>query len=257
MEIRELIDKLCKKYPLDLQEERDNSGLQIGNLNNKLKGVLISLDLEDEGIDWALENSNCNLILTHHPYLFRPTNSIDFSDPFYKRLEKIVKNDITVFAMHTNLDIAFDGLNDNLCEILEIKNPKVLECGKEIGLGRFGDIEPMRVDKFATIVKEKLKANKLISYGNLDKKIEKVAVCGGSGSSLFDDAIKQGCDLMVTGDVSYHMAMDYSNRGLIIVDSGHFASENHIIYKLEKVIREMTDVKVDTFSKEDSFRTFI
>lgn len=148
MEIRELIDKLCKKYPLDLQEERDNSGLQIGNLNNKLKGVLISLDLEDEGIDWALENSNCNLIITHHPYLFRPTNSIDFSDPFYKRLEKIVKHDITVFAMHTNLDIAFDGLNDNLCEILDIKNPKVLECGKEIGLGRFGNIEPMRVDKF-------------------------------------------------------------------------------------------------------------
>lgn len=257
MEIRELIDKLCKKYPLDLQEERDNSGLQIGNLNNKLKGVLISLDLEDEGIDWALENSNCNLILTHHPYLFRPTNSIDFSDPFYKRLEKIVKNDITVFAMHTNLDIAFDGLNDNLCEILDIKNPKVLECGKEIGLGRFGDIEPMRVDKFATIVKGKLKANKLITYGNLDRKIEKVAVCGGSGSSLFDDAIKQGCDLMVTGDVSYHMAMDYSNRGLIIVDPGHFASENHIIYKLEKVIKEIIDVKVYTFSKEDSFRTFI
>lgn len=257
MEIRELIDKLCKKYSLDLQEEWDNSGLQIGNLNNKLKGVLISLDLEDEAIDWSLENKNCNLIITHHPYLFKPINSIDFADPIYRLLEKIVKNDITVFAMHTNLDIAFDGLNDNLCEILDIKNPKVLEYGKEIGLGRFGNIDPISADKFSTIVKEKLKANKLITYGNLDRKIEKVAVCGGSGSSLFDDAIKQGCDLMVTGDVSYHMAMDYSNRGLIIVDPGHFASENHIIYKLEKVIREMTDVKVDTFSKEDSFRTFI
>ena len=91
----------------------------------------------------------------------------------------------------------------------------------------------------------------------MEKEITKVAVCGGAGSSLFDAAISQECDLMITGDVSYHMGMDYANRGLVIIDPGHFASENHVIYKLEKVISEMTNHKVYAYSKEDYFRTFI
>lgn len=256
MEIRDLIYKLNEKYPLDLQENWDNSGLQIGNLNNELKNILVSLDLEDEGVDLAIKN-NCNLIITHHPYLFNGTKSIDLSDQFYKRLEKVIKNDITVFAMHTNLDIADDGLNDNLCNILEIKNPRVLEVGNEVGLGRFGEINPTQAKNFASIVKEKLKAEELIYYGDMEKTISKIAVCGGSGSSLLDDALNHDCDLMLTGDVSYHMAMDYSNRGLIIIDAGHFASENHVIYKLKDVIASMAEKDVYTYSKEDSFRTFI
>lgn len=256
MEIRDLIDKLIKKYPLDLQEDWDNSGLQIGNLDNELKNILVSLDLEDEGIDLAIKN-NCNLIITHHPYLFNGTKSIDLSDRFYNRLEKVIKNDITVFALHTNLDIADDGLNDNLCNLLDIKNSKVLEVEKEVGLGRYGDINPVSAYDFAKNIKEKLQAEELICYGDMKKTISKIGVCGGSGSSLLDDALKQGCDLMLTGDVSYHMAMDYSNRGLIIVDAGHFASENHVVYKLKEVLKNMTDRNVYTYSKGDSFRTFI
>ncbi|MDU1828971.1 Nif3-like dinuclear metal center hexameric protein [Anaerococcus sp.] len=256
MEIKELIDRLCDKYPLDLQENWDNSGLQIGNLNNELENVLISLDLEDEGVDMAIKNK-CNLIITHHPYLFNGTKSIDFSDDFYNRLDKVIKNDISVFAMHTNLDIAKDGLNDNLCEILNIKNTNILEVGKEIGLGRYGHIDKIKALDFAKKVKDVLVAEKLICYGNMGKEIEKVAVCGGAGQSLFEDAFINECDLMITGDVSYHMAMDYTNRGLIIIDAGHFASENHVIYKLEKVIYELIDKEIYTYSKEDTFRTFI
>lgn len=256
MEIIELIDELCKKYPLDLQEEWDNSGLQLGNLDSELKNILISLDLEDKGIDLAIEN-DCNLIITHHPYLFNGTKSIDLSDPFYNRLEKAIKNDITIFAIHTNLDIAKDGLNDNLCDILDIKDAKVLEVNKEVGLGRYGYIEKTSALDFSKKVKKILRAENLVCYGDEEKQIEKIAVCGGAGQSLFDDALAMGCDLMITGDVSYHMAMDYSNRGLFIIDPGHFASENHIIYKLKKDIQKMTEVEVYTYSKEDTFRTFI
>lgn len=256
MEIKELIDKLCDKYPLDLQEDWDNSGLQVGNLNNKLKNVLISLDLEEGGVNKAIEN-NCNLIITHHPYLFNATKSIDFSDDFYNRLDKIIKNDISVFAMHTNLDIAKDGLNDNLCKILNIRDTNILEVGKEIGLGRYGYIDKIKSLYFAKKVKDVLVAEKLIVYGDIEKEIEKVAVCGGAGQSLFEDALTNECDLMITGDVSYHMAMDYSNRGLIIIDAGHFASENHVIYKLESIIKDMIDKEIYTYSKEDTFRTFI
>lgn len=256
MEIRQLLDKLCDKYPLELQEDWDNSGLQIGNIDNELKNILISLDLEDEGIDYAIKN-DCNLIITHHPYLFNGTKSIDFTDQFYDRLEKVVKNNITVFALHTNLDIAEDGLNDNLCEILGIRDIKVLELDKTIGLGRYGLIDQKSALNFAKEVKEILKANELVCYGDTNKKISKVAVCGGAGQSLLDDAIAQNCDLMITGDVSYHMGMDYANRGIFIIDAGHFASENHVIYKLKDVISQMTDNNIYTYSKEDTFRTFI
>ena len=256
MEIRELIEKLEEKYPLDLQEQWDNSGLQIGDPSNKLKNVMISLDLEEEGIDEAIKN-NCNLIVTHHPYIFNDIRYIDFTDKFYSRLEKVIKNDISVYSMHTNLDKANDGLNDNLADILGLKNTEILEIGQDPGLGRFGDIDEINVQSLAKNIKEKLNARAVICYGDMNKKIKRLAVCGGAGAELFDDCLKLDIDAIVTADVKYHEAMDYSDKGLLIIDPGHFTSENHIIYKLQDLISKMTDSKIYTYSKEDTFRTFI
>lgn len=257
MQIRELIDKLEEKYPFELQEEWDNSGLQVGNPDDELRGVVLSLDLEEGAIDKALAESKANLIITHHPYLFNPTKSIDFRDGFYNRLQRCIKNDITVFAFHTNLDIAEGGVNDNLAKILGIRDIKSLEDGKDLGLGRFGYINKQPAYQFLKEVKEKLEASGIVVYGNYDKIIEKVGICGGAGSFLIEDAINQHCDLIVTGDVKYHEAMDLSNKGIIIADVGHFASENHIIYKLQREIEEIISKEVYTFSKTDKFRNFI
>lgn len=256
MQILDLIKKLEEKYPFDLQEEWDNSGLQLGNPDDELKGVILSLDLEDKAIDLAIKEG-ANLIITHHPYLFNPTNSIDFRDSFYNRLKRCIKNDITVFAFHTNLDIAKGGVNDNLANILGLRDIKSLEQDKEIGLGRYGYIEKQSASKYLGEVKEKLKASGLVAYGNLKKEIKKVALCGGAGSSLIEDAINKSCDLIITGDVKYHEAMDMSNKGIIIADVGHFASENHIVFKLAEEIEEILGKEVYTFSKTDSFRHFI
>ncbi len=253
MRIYELIDKLNEKYPFDLQEEWDNSGLQLGNPENTLSGVVISLDLEEETVDKAIA-TNSNLIITHHPYLFSPTNSIDFRDGFYNRLQKCIKNDITVYAFHTNLDIAKGGVNDNLANILGLKDVKSLETDKELGLGRYGYIDKTNANDYLNFVKEKLEAENIIAYGNTDKEIKKIGLCGGAGSSLIEDAISLSCDLMITGDVKYHEAMDLSNKGIIIADVGHFASENHIIFKLQKEVQEIIGKEVYTFSKTDSFR---
>ena len=256
MQIRDLIKKLEEKYSFDLQEEWDNSGLQIGNPDDRLRGVVLSLDLEEEAIDIAIKEK-ANLIITHHPYLFNPTNSIDFRDSFYNRLKSCIKNDITIYAFHTNLDIAEGGVNDNLSNLLGLKNIKSLEDGKELGLGRYGCIDKKIASKFLEEVKEKLEASGIVVYGDLDKIVEKVAVCGGAGSSLIEDAINKTCDLIITGDVKYHEGMDMSNKGIIIADVGHFASENHIIFKLAREIEQITGEEVYTFSKTDSFRHFI
>lgn len=255
MEIRELIENLEKKYPFSLQEEWDNSGLQIGNPEDEVKNVLVSLDLEEEGIKEAISN-DCNLIITHHPYLFNGAKSIDFSQIFYQRLKACIKNDITVYAFHTNLDIAKGGVNDNLCRILEIDKTRVLEKGKDLGLGRYGFIEEKSADEFIREIKGKLEASGLVVYGDTSKKVKKIGVCGGAGSDLIRDALEISCDMMITADVKYHDGMDLANEGIIICDVGHFASENHIIYKLQKDIEEIFDGEVLTFSKEDSFRKF-
>lgn len=257
MRIRELIKKLEEKYPFDLQEEWDNSGLQVGNPDEELKGVVLSLDLEEESIDYAIGEANANLIITHHPYLFNPTNSIDFRDGFYNRLKRCIKNDLTVYAFHTNLDIAKGGVNDNLANILGLRDVKSLESGKELGLGRYGYIDRKPCHKFLEDVKEKLEASGIVVYGNCEKMIEKVALCGGAGSFLIQDALNLSCDLIITGDVKYHEAMDMANKGIIIADVGHFASENHIIYKLAKEIEQIIGQEVYTFSKTDRFRHFI
>lgn len=255
MEIGELIAKLEEKYPFSLQEAWDNSGLQIGNPKDELKNVMVSLDLEEETINKAIEN-DCNLIITHHPYLFNGAKSIDLSKNFYKRLMLAIKNNLTIYAFHTNLDIAKDGLNDNLCDILSIKNTSVLEKGKEEGLGRIGYIEKQETVSFIKKIKDILKADGLIVYGDTDKKIEKIAVCGGAGSDLIKDALDKSCDMMITGDVSYHDGMDLANEGIIIVDPGHYASENHVVEKLKREIEKFTETRVYTYSKGDSFRKF-
>jgi dinuclear metal center YbgI/SA1388 family protein len=256
MEIRQVIDFLKEKFPLDLQEDWDNSGLQIGNIDRNVENVLISLDLEDEAIDMAIEK-NCKLIINHHPFFFSDLKSIDLSDPKGKKIEKLIKNDIAVFAMHTNLDAAKGGVNDNLCDILSIKDRKVLEISDQSQMARYGNIDPIKAKDFAKIVKKELDAEAVILYGDEEKEIKKVAVCGGAGSDFLEDAVRRSCDLMITGDIKYHQALDYMEKGLIILDPGHFASENHIIYKLEEILNEFENLNIFTYSKGDNFRKFI
>lgn len=256
MQIKDLIEKLDKKYPLDLQEDWDNSGLQVGNPEDELKNIVVSLDLEEESIDLAIKE-DANLIITHHPYLFSPTNKIDFRDSFYNRLKRAIKYDISVYAFHTNLDIAEGGVNDNLAKIVGLNEVRVLEEGEDLGLGRYGLIEKTKAEDFIKDIKEKLSAEAVVSYGDLSKDIRKVGLCGGAGSDLLDRALELSCDIFLTGDVKYHDGMDYADRGLIIADLGHFASENHIVYKLASEMEDLCKKRAFVYSKTDSFRKII
>lgn len=254
MKIKDIINFLEKKFPLDLQEDWDNSGLQIGNVENDLKNIMISLDLDDQTIEKAKKKS-CNLIINHHPLLFSPIKSIDFTKDYSKKIEKLIKNDICVYAMHTNLDIGQGGVNDNLAKILELKKISNLDTENETPMARFGFVDEMSSADFSEFVKEKLKCKGLILYGNKDKKIKKVALCGGAGSEFIKDAIDKNCDLILTSDVKYHEALD-NYKKINIIDPGHFASENHVIYMLKDLLENHFATGIYTYSQEDSFREF-
>jgi dinuclear metal center YbgI/SA1388 family protein len=121
------ITKVIENFaPLYLAEEWDNSGLQVGNLNNEVNRVLLSLDVTERTIEKAIENK-CELIITHHPFLFNPVSSIDLSSKKGKFIEKLIKANINVYSAHTNLDITNEGVNDILANIIGIKNKKVLK----------------------------------------------------------------------------------------------------------------------------------
>lgn len=255
MKIKDIIKFLEERFPLSLQEDWDNSGLQIGNIENDLTNIMISLDIDEQTIQKAKEKS-CNLIINHHPFLFSSIKSIDLNEEKGKIIKDLIKNDITVFAMHTNLDIGKGGVNDNLAKLLELKDISNLDTNNENPMARFGYTDEITAYDFSKFIKEKLNCKGLILYGDKDKKIEKVALCGGAGSDFINDAIKKGCDLIVTSDVKYHEAMDNCKK-INIVDPGHFASENHIIYMIKDLLEKNFATGIYTCAKKDSYREFI
>ena len=255
MKIKDIIKFLEERFPLSLQEDWDNSGLQIGNIENDLTNIMISLDLDEQTIQKAKEKS-CNLIINHHPFLFSSIKSIDLNKGNGKIIKDLIKNDITVFAMHTNLDIGKGGVNDNLAKLLYLRDISNLDTNNENPMARFGYTDEITAYDFSKFVKEKLNCKGLILYGDKDKKIEKVALCGGAGSDFINDAIKKGCDLIVTSDVKYHEAIDNCKK-INIVDPGHFASENHIIYMIKDLLEKNFATGIYTCAKKDSYREFI
>lgn len=255
MKMKKVINFLEERFPLSLQEEWDNSGLQIGNLDNEVKNVIVSLDLDSYVIKKAVEN-DCNLIINHHPLIFSSIDSINLEYDYYKNIEKLIKEDITVFAMHTNLDKARGGVNDNFAKVLGLSDVKDLGESEDIAMARYGNIKERKAKEFAKIVKDRLNAKGLILYGYENKKISKVALCGGAGSEFIADAIKNKCDLIVTSDVKYHEALD-NYKDIVILDPGHFASENHVIYALKDILEENFDEKIFTYSPNEEFRDFV
>lgn len=255
MKIKDVIKFLEERFPLSLQEDWDNSGLQIGNIESDLTNIMISLDLDEQTIQKAKEKS-CNLIINHHPFLFSSIKSIDLNEEKGKIIKDLIKNDITVFAMHTNLDIGKGGVNDNLAKLLELRDISNLDTNNENPMARFGYTDAITAYDFSKYIKDKLNCKGLILYGDKNKKIEKVALCGGAGSDFINDAIQKGCDLIVTSDVKYHEAIDNCKK-INIVDPGHFASENHIIYMIKDLLEKNFATGIYTCAKKDSFREFI
>ncbi|MFS0646920.1 Nif3-like dinuclear metal center hexameric protein [Siminovitchia sp. 179-K 8D1 HS] len=326
-QIIELFEQFApKKYAM----EGDPAGLQIGTLNKPVSRVMVALDVLENVVDEAIEKA-IELIIAHHPIVYRPLKKIAVDEPGGRIIEKLIKHDIAVYAAHTNLDVAEGGVNDLLAEALELKNTKVLvptyeeklrklavfvplnhvdrvlkalgdagagsigeysHCtfsspgtgrflpgsgtnpfigeagkleevselkietiyperlekkivsamlkahpyeepaydlyplvlkGKELGLGRIGELqEEMSLEQFAAHVKTSLDAGGVRVTGDLNARIQKVAVLGGDGNKYFQHAKRKGADVYVTGDFYYHTAHDAMNIGLNIVDPGHY-----------------------------------
>ncbi|MCQ8211252.1 Nif3-like dinuclear metal center hexameric protein [Cetobacterium somerae] len=254
MKLSKLINFLEDKFPMFLAEEWDNVGLQIGKRDSKINGILLSLDLTEKVIDKAIE-IGANLIITHHPLIFKPLKNVSSDTLIGRKVIKLIENGISVYSMHTNLDSGKSGLNDFLGEnILGLKLGKILnpleQNGREYGIGRIYKLdEPLKLEKISEILKEKLKLHSInVVKSDDDKEIKKVAIVTGAGVSYWRKAKKLGAQVLITGDIKYHEAMDAREENFNLIDIGHFESEWIFSNLLENLIRKEFEITITIYN---------
>jgi dinuclear metal center YbgI/SA1388 family protein len=344
--LTDLLGWLNGRYPAALAEDWDNVGLQVGDPLAAVSKVLICLDIEQVALDKAVE-LEADLIISHHPFIFRPLKKITPTDTTGRLLMQAIRQDVALVSMHTNLDRAADGLNDWLAVRLGVEQAVPLEAAQsghyqklvvyvpvgheeqvmqavfaaggghignydrcsfrvqgtgsfrpgaqtdpyigtpgvfeetaevrlefiipvaltakivaktikvhpyeevaydliplanrlgDIGLGRIGRLgQPLTLTQFAGRVKQALQIDNLRLCGDPEQQITKVALCGGSGMSTYNDALRQGADCLVTGDVRFHEAQRARADGLTLIDAGHFASERFMIQELAQRLKK-------------------
>ncbi len=254
---KEIIEVIEKFAPTELAESWDNVGLICGDPEQPVSKVLFALDLTALVCEEAVKN-NFDLIITHHPPIFKSIKSITTSHPMEKMLMTLIKNDISVYAAHTNFDATEGGVNDVLAEKLNLRNVKVMLPNPQFptcGLGRIGEVrDSISLLYFAEFVREVLGFPPIRVVGDFQKKITKVAVSSGSGSNVSDFATAKsmGADVFVTGDIKFHDAQAALEMGLCLIDATHYATEVFGIFELCNYLKkEISNISFCKFEKEE------
>lgn len=244
MKASRIIDRYEAYCPQELSMEGDISGLQIGSLNKDVRRVMVALDIRETTVTEAIEKK-VDLIIVKHAPIFRPLKDLVATEQNQIYIN-LIKHDITVYVSHTNIDIVSDGLNDWFCRLLSIEDTEILsETRDGNGIGRIGNIAEQTFEELAVKVKSvfKLDSVRLVSYGNQEQLIKRVAICGGSGQGFYKDALAKGADVYITGDIYYHTAQEMITNGLLAIDPGH-----HIEVLFVKKIAEKLSLWKEEFA---------
>ena len=238
-DIMEFMETLA---PKSLKMDWDNVGLNCGSKSAPVQKILVALDpfehVCQEAVDW-----NADLLLTHHPLIFRPWPMVTDEAAITRGLMNLVRHKISHFCAHTNLDRAEGGINDVLAAALGLENVTKLE-NDEWEMLRCGVVPEQDLEAFLATVKEKLGCDGL-RYCNGGKKVHKVAVGGGGCADGLMTAIDAGCDTFVTSDVKYNGFWDAYEQGLNLIDAGHFYTENPVVAVLaEKIAEAFPEIEV-------------
>ena len=261
MNIEQITKTLETFAPLSLQEDFDNSGIQVGDISRKLEGILVCLDVTEEVLDEALDR-NCNLIISHHPLLFRPLRTLTGKNYIERCVIKACKNDLVIYSAHTNLDNAEGGVNFHLAEKIGLQSIEFLKpfrhCGNDArnnvfgGSGAIGElIAPEDEESFLERIKEIFRLENLQHSPLTGKTIRKVALCGGSGAFLIPDAMQAGADVFLTGEARYNDYYDVESRILLAV-LGHYESEHYTKELFFDIISKKMPNFAVYFSKVDT-----
>ena len=251
MQIGHITEALENWAPLSFQEDYDNSGLLVGNPHTICTGVLCSLDCTEAVIEEAIEKG-CNLIVSHHPIIFKGIKQFDENNYVSRTVLKAIQNNIALYAIHTNLDNILEGVNKTLADRLGLVNRRILAPklgikdakGEKIGSGLIGEL-PKELEEQEGLkwIKDKLNTSLIRHTQFTGKTLKTIALCGGAGSFLIGEAKAQKADCYITSDLKYHEFFE-ADGGLLLVDIGHGESEQWVS---ELIIAHLTG-KFPTFA---------
>ena len=233
------IEKFAPKF---LMEDYDNVGLMVGDEHKEVKKVLLSLDCTNDVVKEAI-NLKCDLIITHHPLIFKKPKNIIKGDLLGNKVIALIKEDITLYSCHTNLDSAKNGINETIVNMLGFNSSQIIEPNKSINYKDTGIGRLIRLEKEILLcnIIELVKVNLNIKNMRVVKGCEKVkvlAIINGSGQDLFYKAKGLGVDCIITGDTTYHFASDFKEMKISIIDAGHFSTEYLVFLKTLEFLKE-------------------
>ena len=254
----DLICYLEEYAPVELAEEWDNPGMQVGDLNQEVKKIMTALDATDSVIEQAIREG-VDLIITHHPLLFKPLKRITEEDFIGKRIRKLIRNNISLYSMHTNCDIA--KMADYSAFLLEledteplggiVKLPDTLSGGefkndRKLGIGKVGNLkEKLTLKGLCDKIKNRFNLNNIKVSGDMDAVIKRVAICPGSGHDYIEDATAKKAQVLITGDLGHHAVLDARERGLYLIDAGHFGTESFMKKQLADELMRNEKIRLD------------
>lgn len=229
MKCREIIGLLEQLSPVEYACDWDNVGLMVGDRDREIKKVLITLDADRETVERAA-GIRADMIITHHPLIFSDLKSVTTDTLTGSKIYQLIQNNICCYSMHTNFDTK-GGMAEEAAKLLEMPDSLVLEvtCEEE-GIGRYAECKTgMTVREWAEKVKKAFDLPQVFVYGDLQETAEKVAVVPGSGKGYIRTALEKGVELLITGDIGYHDGTEAKEKGLNIIDAGHYGTEHIFI----------------------------
>ena len=222
MKLKEIAEIIEKEFPLSAAFEWDNCGILLGDGEAEINRVLISLDVNNAVLKEA-EKTGADMILSHHPILFDGTKRVTAETPEGRLVMGLLKNNIAVYAAHTNCDVGTNGINARLSSLFGLCGAEPLE---DSGLGRIGNLKtPLCFGDFAALTKKLLRTPFVRVCGDKTAEVSRIAVAGGACADIIPEAVKKGADVIVTGDMKYHDMINYSETGIFIIDAGHYPTE--------------------------------
>ena len=207
----------------------------------EVSGALLCLDVNEKILDEAIQKG-CNLVVSHHPLLFRGLKTISDLTDVQRTVRKAIQRDICVISMHTNMDNAKGGVNFRIARKLGLQNVQFFAAkqvnGLEAGSGVIGEFaEPMAADDFVILVKKTFGVECAQCNELLRRPVKQVAICGGAGDFLLDEALKNGADAFITGEMHYHQYFGYEQQIQICV-IGHYQSEQFTTEVFQEIIQQ-------------------
>ena len=260
MKIREIADAIEHYAPLRLQEEWDNAGIQVGDPEAEVTGVLLCTDATEAVVAEAISRG-FNLVIAHHPLIFHGLKKIMGRTPVERAVAMAIKHDITIYSAHTNMDSAWQGVSFRMADKIGMTGVQFLDANdvepygdssaNTAGCGVIGDIEPMPAREVLQRVKAAFEVGAVRYSGDGDTIVSRVALCGGAGGFLLDKAVAMGAQLYVTADMRYHDFLDNSKR-IVVADIGHYESEHFTKEIFLEIIQKKNPTFAVAFAKNET-----